>query len=293
MKKSLACSIAAVSLFGSIASHAANAPAFVDSKEYKVLLDPSKFASNPSSAATAVLAALRTRLTQLSFDKTITGSWTASDTDAVSYYDTAGTCTVRNNNYAVRVRSGDDVDTQFKFSHPDEELSAATLVTGAGKNGSSKLETDISPGSLVYSHSTKQDTASGGAPASISALITQFPGASTLSAYGSQALVKVNGLTINQQEYDGPTSDLGQSSADFTLSLWYATTSTTPSLVELSFRVDADDSAYFTTPVLTRSQTLMTAMSSLTGWTLSPSTTKTAWIYNYASSAYPSGFCSK
>ncbi|MBB3225953.1 hypothetical protein FHW69_000543 [Luteibacter sp. Sphag1AF] len=291
MKKSLVSSLIVAAALAGTAAHAANAPAAVDSKEYKVLLDPSRFASNPASATSTLLSDLSIRLSNLGFDKTVTGNFTASKRDTVQYLDTAGTCAVRSNGYAVRLRNGDDTDIQFKFSHPDEELSAATVVTGAGKKASSKLETDVSPANLVYSHSTKQNQADTGAPAKVSNLITEFPGASTLSTYSSQSLVPVNGLTITQQEYEGPVSDIGASKAKFTVSLWYVGTSNTPALAELSFEVAADSSSYFTTPVLTRSQTLMKAMSSLSGWTLSPSTTKTAWVYNYASSAYPNGFC--
>jgi hypothetical protein len=291
MKKSLACTIAAAAVLLSATSHADNAPAFVDSKEYKVLLDPGKFASNPSSASSSLLRDLGARLSQLAFDKTVSGNFSADKRDTVSYYDTAGTCVARNNGYAVRFRQGDDSDVQFKFSHADEELSAATDVSGAGKNKSSKLETDISPSSLQYAHSTKQDPAKSGAPTSVSDLIAQFPGASALSTYKSQALVAVNGLSITQQEYTGPSSDLGESEAEFTLSLWYVGTSSTPALAELSFRVDADDDAYFTTPVLHRSQILLQAIGSLNGWTLSSSSGKTAWLYNYRSASYPNGFC--
>jgi hypothetical protein len=290
MKKSLVCTFALASMLASVVSHA-NSPAYVDSKEYKVLLNPSLFASNPSTAASSLLQALSTRLTQLAFDKTITGSFASGDRDTVAYYDTAGTCVVRNNNYSVRSRAGSDNDIEFKFSHPDEELSSFTIVAGAGKNVSGKLETDISPNSLVYSNSSEQDPAKTGAPTTINALITQFPGASVLSAYGSQSVVPVNGVSITEQDYDGPSADLGQSVADFTLTIWYIGSSTTPALAELSFRIDADSSSYFTTPVMTRSQTLMQAMSTLTAWDLSPSTTKTAWLYAYKSASYPNGFC--
>ncbi|TCV95876.1 hypothetical protein EC912_102221 [Luteibacter rhizovicinus] len=292
MKKSFVSTFVVAAVLGTACAHAANAPAAVDSKEYKVLLDPSRFASNPSSAASSLLGDLSVRLSQLAFDKTVSGGFSVDKRDNVAYYDTAGTCVVRGNNYAVRTRSGGDSDIQFKFSHPDEELSAATLVTGTGKNKSTKLETDVGPASLVYSHSTKQDPATTGAPTTVADLITQFSGASTLSSYKTQALVPVNGLDIVQQEYTGPVSDLGQSDAEFTLTLWYVGGSSAPALAELSYKVKADSSAYFTTPVLTRSQTLLKAMSTLDGWMLSPSTTKTAWVYNYRSAAYPNGFCS-
>ncbi|MGC1549024.1 MAG: hypothetical protein WA777_10895, partial [Rhodanobacter sp.] len=184
-----------------------------------------------------------------------------------------------------------DNSMQFKFRHADAELSAVTDVSGAGANAKSKLETDISPGNLVYSNSTSQDPAKS-APATVNDVIAQFPGAKVFSAEGSQALVPVNGLRIHQQEYSGLSSDLGKSKAKFTLSLWYLGTDSTPALVELSFKIKADSASYFTTPVLQRSQTLMKAMSTLNQWTLSSSTTKTAWLYNYRSPSYPSGFCS-
>lgn len=290
MKKSFACSLVAAGMLLSVAAHA-NDPVSVDSKEYKVLLNPSLFASNPSSAASSLLSAIKTRLTQLAFDKTVTGSFSAGDQDQISYYDTAGTCVLHNSGYSLRYRTGDDNDVEFKYGHPDEELSYYTDVTGTGKNKSSKIETDVSPDKLVYSHSTEQDPASSGAPASVSALISQFSGASVLSAYSSQSMVPVNGLTMKQQEYTGPSSDIGNSDADFTLTLWYIGSSGTPSLAELSFRVDADSDTYFTTPVLQRSQVLMQAISSLSGWNQPNSTTKTAWVYNYQSASYPNGFC--
>lgn len=290
MSKPSACSFALACLAASAATHAGNQPVRVDSKEYKVLLDPGQFAGNPQAAANALLQALENRLTQLAFDKSISGSFAAGDRDQLAYYDVPGQCTLDANGYSARVRQGDHDDIEFKYRHPDEELSDFTDVSGSGKNASSKLETDVSPGSLVYSHSTKQDLAS--APATISALVTQFPGAGSLSAYASQSLAAVAGLTVTQQEYDGPSADIGQSDADFTLTLWYLGGASAPALAELSFRVDADSSAYFTTPVMQRSQVLLQAISTLTGWELTPSTTKTAWLYGYKSAAYPNGFCS-
>ena len=289
MKKPIACAFTLAGLLAGAGAHA-NSPAYVDSKEYKVLLDPGRFASNPQSAANALLQALAARLAQLNFDKSISGSFSASGIDRVNYYDTPGSCALDNNGYSLRIRSGSDNDAQFKYRHPDEELSYYTDVAGSGKNASTKLETDITPDSLVYSHSTKQDPAKSGAPATVGDLATQFPGAKTLSAYGPQSLVAVNGLNITQQEYGGPSSDIGQSTASFTLSLWYVG-GNAPALAELSFRVKADDSKYFTTPVLQRSQVLMQAMSTLGDWKLTPSTTKTAWIYKQWSSSYPNGFC--
>ena len=289
MKRTVLSLFSASLLLGSVASHA-NTPAYVDSKEYKVLVDPSRFASNPSTAAATLLQNLSTRLTTLGFDKTITGSFSAGDRDTLAYYDTANSCSLMKAGYSVRTRAGDHSDIQFKFRHPDEELSYWTDVSGAGKNKSTKLETDVTPGSLVLAHSTKQDATT--TPATVADLIKQFPGASALSSLSSSTLSKVAGVTVTQQEYDGPESDLGQSKAEFALTLWYVDGAATPALAELSFRVEADEDKYFTTPVLQRSQVLNAALGSIgNSWNIANDGGKTSWLYAYRSSSFPSGFC--
>lgn len=289
MKRTVLSLLSASLLLGSVASHA-NTPAYVDSKEYKVLIDPSRFASNPSTAAATLLQNLSTRLTALGFDKTITGSFSAGDRDTLAYYDTANSCSLMKAGYSVRTRAGDHSDIQFKFRHPDEELSYWTDVSGAGKNKSTKLETDVTPGGLVLAHSTKQDATT--TPGTVADLIKQFPGASALSSLSSSTLSKVAGVTVTQQEYDGPESDLGQSKAEFALTLWYIDGAATPALAELSFRVEADEDKYFTTPVLQRSQVLNTALGSIgNSWNIANDGGKTSWLYAYRSSSFPGGFC--
>ncbi|UPG85207.1 hypothetical protein L2Y94_18140 [Luteibacter aegosomatis] len=289
MKRTLLSLLTASLLLGA-ATAQANSPAYVDSKEYKALLDPSRFASNPSSAAATLLHDLGTRLTALKFDKTVTGNFSAGDRDTLTYIDTPHTCQLMARGYSVRTRAGDHNDIQFKFRHPDEELSYWTDVTGAGKNQKTKLETDVTPGNLVLAHSTSQDATT--TPATVADLVKQFPGASALSDISSASLSKVAGVTVTQQEYDGPESDIGQSVAEFTLTLWYVDGATTPALAELSFRVEADDDKYFTTPVLQRSQVLNQALGSIgNGWNLANDGGKTTWLYAYRSSSYPNGFC--
>ncbi|MGN6093276.1 MAG: hypothetical protein ACTHOL_13060 [Luteibacter jiangsuensis] len=289
MKRTVLSLVSASLLFGAVAAHA-NTPAYVDSKEYKALLDASRFASNPSTAAAQLLKDLSTRLAALKFDKTVTGSFSAGDRDTLAYYDTAHSCSLYGRGYTVRTRAGDHSDIQFKFRHPDEELSYWTDVSGAGKNKDTKFETDVTPGNLVLAHSTKQDFTT--TPATVSALISQFPGASALSDISSATLSAVGGVTVTQQEYDGPVADIGQSVAEFTLTLWYVNNAATPSLAELSFRVEADEDSYFTTPVLTRSQTLNKAIGSIgNNWNIANDGGKTSWLYAYRSTAYPNGFC--
>lgn len=289
MKRTVLSLLTATVLLGATASHA-NTPAYVDSKEYKVLLDASRFASNPTTAAAQLLKDVSTRLAALNFDKTISGSFSAGDRDTLAYYDTAHSCSLLGRGYTVRTRAGDHSDIQFKFRHPDEELSYWTDVSGAGKNKETKLETDVTPGGLVLAHSTKQDATT--TPTTVSALVKQFPGASALSDISTASLSPVAGVTVTQQEYDGPEADIGESVAEFTLTLWYVNNAATPALAELSFRVEADADKYFTTPVLTRSQTLNKAIGAIgNNWNIANDGGKTSWLYAYRSSAYPNGFC--
>ncbi|HEY4294100.1 hypothetical protein [Luteibacter sp.] len=289
MKRTVLSLLSATLLLGATVSHA-NSPAYVDSKEYKALLDASRFAGNPSSAAATLLHDVSARLSTLGFDKSIDGSFSAGDRDTLAYYDTPHSCSLMNRGYSVRTRAGDHSDIQFKFRHPDEELSYWTDVSGAGKNKDTKLETDVTPGNLVLAHSTEQDATT--TPTTVSALIKQFPGASVLSDISSAGLLPVAGVTVTQQEYDGPESDIGESVAGFTLTLWYVNGASTPALAELSFRVEADSDNYFTTPVMTRSQLLNTAIGSIgNGWNIANDGGKTSWLYAYRSSAYPNGFC--
>lgn len=289
MKRKLPSLVATTLLLGATAAHA-NSPAYVDSKEYKALVDPSRFASNPTSAAATLLGNLSARLSALGFDKTIAGNFSAGDRDTLVYLDTPHSCQLMSRGYSVRTRAGDHDDIQFKFRHPDEELSYWTDVSGAGKNKSTKLETDVTPGNLVVAHSTKQDATT--TPGTVGDLVKQFPGASALSSISGSALSKVAGVSVTQQEYDGPTADLGQSEAEFSLTLWYVDGAATPALAELSFRVEADADKYFTTPVLQRSQVLNQAIGSIgNGWNIGNDGGKTSWLYAYKSSSYPNGFC--
>jgi len=289
MKRTVLSLLTATVLLGATASHA-NTPAYVDSKEYKVLLDASRFASNPTTAAAQLLKDVSTRLAALKFDKTISGNFSAGDRDTLAYYDTPHSCSLLGRGYTVRTRAGDHSDIQFKFRHPDEELSYWTDVSGAGKNKETKLETDVTPGGLVLAHSTKQDATT--TPTTVSALVKLFPGASALSDISTASLSPVAGVTVTQQEYDGPEADIGESVAEFTLTLWYVNNAATPALAELSFRVEADEDKYFTTPVLTRSQTLNKAIGAIgNNWNIANDGGKTSWLYAYRSSAYPNGFC--
>ncbi|WP_347557717.1 hypothetical protein [Robbsia sp. KACC 23696] len=261
----------------------------VGSREYKVLLNPAAFDSAPLDAANRFLTDLKASLTANGFDETVTKTFAADHDRTVLYYDTPGSCEVKAAGYSMRERDDDGArQIELKFGSTDESTSANTDVSGSASDASSKLEDDITPTfHEQFSHSTSESAKSGKNINHLSDIKDLFPTTTAFDSVSSDTLSPVGGLSIHELTYDGPTSDIGQSDADFTLTVWYANGATTPSLVEISFEVDVNDDGAFTDKVTSRSALIFSTLQSMTNWTLLPSSTKTAWVYNYQPS-----FCS-
>lgn len=270
-------------------THAASTPT-VGSREFKVLLNPAAFASDPKTAAASFLTDLKASLTSNGFDETISQSFSADHDRIVTYYDTAGTCYLNKLGYSMRKRDeSGDLDIELKFGSKTESTSASTDVSGSKSSATTKLEDDITPVyNETFSHSTTETLSASKNINKVSDIKDLFPTTTAFDSASGDALVPVSGLSIHEITYDGPTSDLGQEDADFTLTLWYANGSTTPSLAEISFDVDVNDDGVFTTKVTSRSQLIFSTIQQMTNWTQTPSSTKTAWVYNYQPS-----FCSQ
>ncbi|MFM0739658.1 hypothetical protein PQQ51_20645 [Paraburkholderia xenovorans] len=280
---------AAVALFAASQFAHAGTPS-VGSREYKVLLNPVAFESAPVDAANRFLTDLKASLAANGFDSTVKKSFSADNDRTVQYYDAPGTCAVKQAGYSMRERddsSGRNIE--LKFGSPNQSTSANTDVSGSSSKAKSKLEDDITPPSnQTYSHSTSEPLSDSKNLNHLSDIKDLFPTTHVFDSIGTQALVPVSGLSIHELTFDGPTSDLGQESADFTMTVWYANGSTTPALAEISFEVDVNDDGVFTDKVTSRSQLIFSTLQSMTNWVQSPSSTKTAWVYKYQPS-----FCSQ
>lgn len=280
---------AVIALFAVASVAQAKTPS-VGSREYKVLLNPATFTGTPVDTANRFLTDLQASLAANGFDRTVTKTFKADDDRTVLYYDTAGTCPLKSVGYSMRERDeSGDREIELKFGSADESTSANTDVTGSSSKASSKLEEDITPPSNhVFSHSTKEPLAASKNINHLSDIKDLFPTTTAFDSISSQSLVPVSGLSIHELTYSGPTSDLGQEDADFTMTVWYTNGSTTPTLAEISFEVDVNDDGVFTDKVTSRSQLIFDTLQGMTNWVLSPSTTKTAWVYKYQT-----GFCSQ
>ena len=276
---------AGVALFATalVAHDAFAKTATVGSREYKVLLNPAAFASAPLDAANRFLTDLQASLAANGFDETVKKTFAADHDRTVLYYDSPGTCEVKAAGYSMRERDENGArQIELKFGSTTESTSANTDVTGSASDASSKLEDDITPTyHEQFSHSTSESLKSGKNINHLSDIKDLFPTTTVFDSVSSQSLSLVGGLTIHELSYDGPTSDIGQSDADFTLTVWYTNGATTPALAEMSFEVDVNDDGAFTDEVTSRSKLIFSTLQSMTNWTLSPSTTKTAWVYNY------------
>ncbi|WP_459621812.1 hypothetical protein [Burkholderia sp. 3C] len=279
---------AALALFAASQFAHAGTPS-VGSREYKVLLNPVAFQSAPADAANRFLTDLEASLAANGFDSTVKKSFAADHNRTVQYFDTANSCAVRTAGYSMRERNeSGSLDIELKFGSANQSTSANTDVTGSSSKASSKLEDDITPPAKeTFSHSTSEPLSSSKNINKVSDIKDLFPTTKTFDSIASTALVPVGGLSIHELTFDGPTSDLGQEDADFTMTVWYANGSSTPALAEISFEVDVNDNGVFTDKVTSRSQLIFNTIQGMTNWVQSPSSTKTAWVYQYQPS-----FCS-
>ena len=262
----------------------------VGSREYKVLLNPVAFESSPVDAANRFLTDLQASLAANGFDSKVTKTFKADNDRTVLFYDSPGSCAVKQAGYSMRERDdGGDREIELKFGSSNESTSAKTDVSGSSSKADSKLEDDITPPSnQTYSHSTSEPLSDSKNLNLLSDIRDLFPTTHAFDAISSQALVPVSGLSIHELTYSGPTSDLGQEAADFTMTVWYPNGASKPALAEISFEVDVNDDGVFTDKVSSRSQLIFNTLQGMTNWVQSPSSTKTAWVYKFQPS-----FCSQ
>lgn len=251
-------------------------------KEYKVLLDPTKFQAQPVATANTFLGELRTKLTAAGFDRTVDGSFAVDKVRTVRYYDSPGTCRLNTLGYSFRERVQDaDREINLKFRSDSQSTAANTDVGGNDKDAETKLEADITPPfKWVYSHSTTEPLSATKNLNILDDVVDLFPPTKSLNLPKQEALDIVGNLSITERTYDGPDSDLGQQDAEFTLTLWYANSSATVANAEVSFKVE-DKDGDFTDKVDQRSKLMFDTIRGMTSWVSTSPTTKTQWVYQY------------
>lgn len=199
-------------------------------------------------------------------------------------YDTAGSCLLYNNSLIFRERVEDgDREVTLKYRSVDRYKAGHQDMEGTESGAETKFEQDLgAPYTSKFSHSTTQPISESKNLNKLDDPIGLYP--DHMEQYNfdeDTAIVKVGGLTIYEKVYKGTSVDLGNKDGEFSLTLWYtSSTSTTPAVAEISFKysdVDEDFSEY----VVTRAKKLFELMQTLSAWNNPNSTTKTAFVYNY------------
>jgi hypothetical protein len=252
------------------------------SKEYKVLLTPSNFNAQPLTAANQFLSELKTNLKNAGSDRTIDSTFSDDEVRAVRFYNSPGTCRLKNAGYMLRTRgdtAGGEVTLKFRSSSPS--IAAASDVSASVSDAKTKFEDDIMPPfNETFSHSTTEGLS---ATKNLNILVDVtdlFPGTRSLNLPKKDTLSLVGNLDIIERIYAGPSSDLGSSDADFSLTLWFVGNALTPAVAEMSFKVKADNGD-FTGKVTDRSKLLFDTMRAMNLWVSMSTITKTEWVYQY------------
>jgi len=265
-----------------LAAGSAQAADTLTGKEYKVLLDPTKFQAQPVATANTFLGELRTKLTAAGFDRTVDGSFAVDKVRTVRYYDSPGTCRLNALGYNFRERvEGTKREINLKFRSDSQSTAAGRDVSGSDDDAETKLDADITPPfKWVYSHSTTEPLSATKNLNILDDVVDLFPPTEDLNLPSQEALSIVGALSITERTYDGPQSDLGQQDAKFDLTLWYANGSSTVASAEVSFKVE-DKDGDFTDKVDQRSKLIFDTVRGMAGWVSTNPTTKTQWVYRY------------
>lgn len=268
-----------------VATPLATAAATLGSREYKVLLRAEKFQENPVvNAANEFLSDL---MKQVDNGPAISGSFKPHHDRTVMYYDSPGHCVLRERDYGLRSRIEDGKrKISLKFRSTDQAKAAARDVSGSSKKAKTKFEQDITPQSSKYSHSTKQPLSDSKNINKIKDIKDLYPTTTQFDDVSDDALVPIGGLNIHELTFDGPTSDLGDGTAEFTATVWYDGDSKTPSIAEISFELAANEEKVFTSEVSANAQDIFQVIQGMDNWVAANSTTKTTWVY-----AHDPSFC--
>ncbi|WP_407410296.1 hypothetical protein [Acinetobacter sp.] len=261
----------------------------VTSREYKVFLDPIHFSyGNEASNINRYFSAAKTAI-ENSITRNVTGAMSFDTQREIRFYDTQGSCTLKNMGYSFRERiENGKKEVTLKYRGYDHYITDFKDLTSHVSGAKTKLEDDITRKDnlgfvVVSSKSTTVPT---------SRSINDFEDINTLFAgfkndydlSNNRALNQVSGLTIYERKYAGATIDLGEFDADLELSLWYTQmpyANLNPVIAEISFKY-SDQNANFTQKVVNRAALSFGALKGLAQYNAPTSTaTKTQFVYQY------------
>jgi hypothetical protein len=286
----------------------------LDSREYKLMLDPQKFSGAPTpDEANRFWGDMLKPIIERRLDARDDGEprhkkkFKLDEERTVRFWDTDA-CDLDRHGYVLReradVRDGREDPSRrevtLKLRTPDLFLAAGALLPAAGDDADEKFEEDIGvllaraedgpgverievarPPSMrsLFSRSVSQPLAAEASLASAEEVIELYPGLNNLDIVDNGAANLVHGALISEYVFEGAEVDLGRDvDAGFALTLWYAADRTggaSPAVAEISFKYDTDDGDV-APAVARRAMTLFLAMQAELAWASPERATKTS-----------------
>jgi hypothetical protein len=229
----------------------------LDSREYKLMLDPNAFVTAPSAEAVNLFwddmlkPVIERRLDRRNGGQARSKKrFKLDEVRTIRFWDTPS-CALDAAGFVLRERAdadaGDQRELTLKLRTPDLFLAAATDLPGRAAGASSKREEDIAPllvrtidssgadravvaqpASMrsLFAVSTKQQIRAADMPRRLSDLFALYPTLATSLAQIDRTLVQttdlVAGESVRELVFEGAEVDLGDDvDAEFALTFWY------------------------------------------------------------------------
>jgi len=310
------CLAAASVLVGSLVAEAKDAEYNTDSREYKLLLVSWRFyPDTPSAIETLWHDHLKALIDDALGMKDNIKHRYSRDFDVnqprrrmIRFWDTVRPyqCALKNNGYNLRERvdlvDGRENDAgrevTLKLRDEDPARVANTDMESSGDHAKSTFEEDVVPVKggndelgykVMFSSSVSQKLNGHSTLSTLRDIFDMYP---KLDAHlkedgaflgPNESIGVVSGLSLLEEVYDGPSIDLGNVSADLSISVWYRRVEgplTAPLIAELSFKLEKKGKEV-NPNVLKRADALFSKLRTLT-WISPDSETKTNFVYDYA-----------
>jgi len=310
------CCLVVSSLFAApLLAESKDAEYSVDSREYKLLLNPSKFhPDTPSALATLWDGHLKRLIDDALGMKDHTHRYTGTfDVNqpkrrVIRFWDTVAPyqCTFKNHGYNLRERvelvdgqeQADGREVTLKLRDSDPVRVANTDMNSSDGDAKSKFEEDIVPlkgrnkqvYTVMYSSSTSKKLKGDGTLSKMGDVFDLYPKLNAnLKEDGTylgpnDAVAVVSDLSLYEEVYEGPSIDLGHVTADLSVSLWSTRNDNRPGaplIAELSFKYKLGKKAKEAKKAANRADALFSKLQDLE-WISATSDTKTNFVYDYA-----------
>ncbi len=257
----------------------------VNSREHKMLLEPSLFPSQQVDVAVAAFADDIELAVQTELGRNVSGSLRElRRLRRIEFLDVRGSCDLRTAGLALRERvdmtPGRQPAREITLKARSSDRYIAAAADFETSQGEGKFEEDIAPPyRSVFSNSRSIEIGLNDAFDRYRDATGLFPGMGDMVADPGVEFEAVSGLQIEEHKYGEFEIDLGELDAEMSLTLWY-TGDRTPISAEVSFKYETEGESF---PVrsIERVMQLFDLLKALEPWRATESLTKTATVYSY------------